>query len=103
MKANIHPTTHTITAQCVCGNTFQTISTQDSIQVDICAACHPFFTGDMRFVDREGRVDRFRKQMERAQKLAGKKPAKKSDDSSAAAGNDPKSYKDVLEEQKQAL
>ena len=98
MKANIHPTTYNATVTCVCGNSFTTISTDESIQVDICAQCHPFFTGDMRFVDRQGRVDRFRKQMERAQKDASK--AKKSKSSDA---QDTKSYKELLEEQKQSL
>lgn len=102
MKANIHPTTHNITVTCVCGHSFDTISTEDAIQVDICANCHPFFTGDMRFVDRQGRVDRFRKQMERAQNMGGGKSGKKakSDDSQA---QDTKSYKELLEEQKQSL
>lgn len=100
MKANIHPTVNmNATATCVCGNTFETISTLDSIQVDICAACHPFFTGDMRFVDRRGRVDRFRKQMERAQ--ANKQATKTKKDTTAPA--DVKSYKEVLEEQKESL
>lgn len=99
MKANIHPTTHNITATCVCGHSFDTISTQDSIQVDICANCHPFFTGDMRFVDRQGRVDRFRKQMERAQKAGGKADKKSKSENS----QDSKSYKELLEEQKQSI
>ncbi len=105
MKTNIHPTVHTITVTCVCGNSFETLSTQDAIQVDICASCHPFITGEQRFVDREGRVDRFRKQMERAQQMTSKQSSDKSDDQNGAksGSNDPKSYQEVLEEQKKAL
>ncbi len=98
MKANIHPTTHTITATCVCGHSFDTISTQGEIQVDICANCHPFFTGDMRFVDRQGRVERFRKQTERAQKAGGKNKKSKADEA-----KETKSYQELLEEQKNTV
>lgn len=59
MKANIHPAYHQITVTCSCGATFQTGSTKDSMVVDICAKCHPFFTGEMRFVDQLGRVEKF--------------------------------------------
>lgn len=59
MKANIHPAYHQITVTCSCGATFQTGSTKDSLTVDICAKCHPFFTGEMRFVDQLGRVEKF--------------------------------------------
>jgi len=97
MKANIHPTTHNTPVTCVCGNSFTTISTEETLHVDICAQCHPFFTGDMRFVDRQGRVDRFRKQMERAQKAGGKSGKKSKTDQA----DDSKSYKELLEEQKQ--
>lgn len=46
---------------CACGNTFTVGSTKAAINVDICAKCHPFFTGEMRFVDTMGRVERFQK------------------------------------------
>ena len=60
MKANIHPNwQHDTVVTCTCGNTFITGSTQATIQVDICSQCHPFFTGEMKFVDRQGRVDKF--------------------------------------------
>tara|TARA_S200000501_G_C20733858_1_gene704111 strand:+ start:576 stop:812 length:237 start_codon:yes stop_codon:yes gene_type:complete len=50
-----------ITASCACGTTFKTGSTNKNIRVDICATCHPFFTGENKFVDSEGRVEKFKK------------------------------------------
>ena len=59
MKEGIHPNVHEITAHCVCGNTFLTISTQQRIEVDICSNCHPLFTGQQKFVDTAGRIEKF--------------------------------------------
>jgi len=59
MKQGIHPELKVVTAHCGCGNEFETLSTVDEIRVDICANCHPFFTGEERFVDTEGRVESF--------------------------------------------
>ena len=61
MKADIHPTYQRTTVLCACGNTFETRSTLPSIHVEICARCHPFFTGKQKLVDTAGRVERFRK------------------------------------------
>ncbi|HSM17959.1 MAG TPA: 50S ribosomal protein L31 [Gemmatimonadales bacterium] len=61
MKANLHPIYRKVTAVCACGNTFETRSTQDNIHVEVCAHCHPYFTGKQRLVDTAGRVDRFRR------------------------------------------
>jgi len=61
MKSGIHPNYVECTVACVCGNTFQTLSTGDSLRVEICSACHPFFTGKQKIVDTEGRVERFRR------------------------------------------
>jgi large subunit ribosomal protein L31 len=60
MKADIHPKYETSTVHCACGNTFQTMSTQPEIHVEICSACHPYFTGKQKLVDTAGRVERFR-------------------------------------------
>ena len=57
-----------VTATCACGAEFKTGSTKDSIRVDICAKCHPFFTGDNKIVDAEGRVERFKKKYEKFNK-----------------------------------
>ena len=61
MKSGIHPNYVECTVTCVCGNSFQTLSTNDSLRVEICSACHPFFTGKQKIVDTEGRVERFRR------------------------------------------
>jgi large subunit ribosomal protein L31 len=62
MKQGIHPKYETITVSCACGNTFQTGSTLcEDLQVEICANCHPFYTGKQRLVDTAGQVERFRR------------------------------------------
>lgn len=61
MKDKIHPRYQTCSVQCACGNTFTTRSTSPRLNVDICSACHPFFTGKQKFVDTAGRVDKFTK------------------------------------------
>ena len=61
MKAGIHPEYHEITVTCACGETFQTRSKKGDLHVEICSACHPFFTGKQKLVDTAGRVDRFNK------------------------------------------
>jgi large subunit ribosomal protein L31 len=60
VKAGIHPRYQRAVVQCACGNSFETRSTLPSIHVDICARCHPFFTGKQKLVDTAGRVERFR-------------------------------------------
>ena len=59
MKKDIHPQYNEATVTCVCGNQFKTRSTLKEIKVEICAACHPFFTGQQKLVDSAGRVERF--------------------------------------------
>jgi large subunit ribosomal protein L31 len=61
MKKDLHPELHLVTAVCACGNTFQTRSTQKELRLEICSACHPFFTGKQKFVDTAGRVERFKR------------------------------------------
>ncbi len=61
MKADIHPPYREVQVLCACGNTFKTRATVDEIKVDICSACHPFYTGKQKFVDSAGRVERFQK------------------------------------------
>lgn len=61
MKKEIHPKYYLATVTCACGNTFQTGSTMDNIRVEICSACHPFFTGKQKFIDTAGRVERFKR------------------------------------------
>lgn len=62
MKKGIHPEYHEkAVVTCACGNTFETGSTKESLRVEICSECHPFFTGQQRFSERGGRVERFKK------------------------------------------
>lgn len=61
MKADLHPRYYKLTVQCACGNSFETRSTSNNIHVEVCAQCHPYFTGKQRLVDTAGRVDRFRR------------------------------------------
>src|SRR6187401_3625564 len=61
MKKDIHPKYEEATVTCGCGNKFTTRSTKKAISVEICSACHPFFTGKMKFVDTTGRVEKFQK------------------------------------------
>ena len=61
MKAGIHPDYVECTVTCGCGNVFQTHSTQPKINVEICSACHPFYTGQQKFVDTAGRIEKFRR------------------------------------------
>lgn len=61
MKEGIHPRYEETTVTCGCGNKFVTRSTKSNITVEICSACHPFFTGKMKFVDTTGRVEKFQK------------------------------------------
>ena len=67
MKQGIHPDYHVISVTCTCGNEFETGSTYagDHLRVDVCNACHPFYTGQQaRILDREGQVDRFYKRLQ---------------------------------------
>lgn len=69
MKTDIHPKYDKTIVTCGCGNTFETKSTTGDINVEICSACHPFYTGKQKLVDTAGRVDKFRARMEAAAKL----------------------------------
>ena len=64
MRKNLHPKLYkNCTLTCACGNTFITMSTSPSIKVEICSACHPFYTGQQKFVDTEGRIEKFQKKL----------------------------------------
>lgn len=68
MKENIHPNIHEVTVRCACGNAFGTISTQQRIDIDICSNCHPLYTGQQRFVDTAGRIEKFQARYTTAKK-----------------------------------
>jgi large subunit ribosomal protein L31 len=61
MKKDIHPKYEQATVTCGCGNKFTTRSTRKAIAVEICSACHPFFTGKMKYIDTTGRVEKFQR------------------------------------------
>jgi large subunit ribosomal protein L31 len=61
VKEGIHPKYDEVDVRCACGNTFKTRSTKPELHLEICSACHPFFTGRQKLIDTEGRVERFTK------------------------------------------
>lgn len=77
MKEKIHPKYGKAKVTCSCGNTFETGSTKPELQVEICSACHPFYTGQQKFVDTRGRVDRYQRMIEKKAKLKKEKRVKK--------------------------
>ena len=77
MQKEIHPKYHDgVTVTCSCGNTFKVGSTKESIKIEICSACHPFYTGNEKIVDTAGRVERFKARAAKQDK-SGKVSAKK--------------------------
>lgn len=67
MKKDIHPDYVESTVTCSCGETFTTRSTRPEIKVEVCSACHPFYTGKQKLVDTAGRVERFNRKYRRAE------------------------------------
>jgi len=67
MKADIHPKYHEVKVTCSCGNSFETRSTyaKDELKLEVCSACHPFYTGQQKIMDTAGRVDKFNKRFRR--------------------------------------
>ncbi len=99
MKQAIHPQWYSqAKVLCICGNTFTVGATKSELKVDICSHCHPFFTGEMKFVDSLGRVEKFQQKQKHAQSmvqvLTDKKKKKK--DREIARANAPKSLKEML-------
>jgi large subunit ribosomal protein L31 len=76
MKKDIHPQYEEATVHCSCGNTFTTRSTKKELHVELCSQCHPFYTGKQKLVDSGGRVDRFKRRLEKksAEPKAAKAP-----------------------------
>lgn len=78
MKTDLHPTWYAqATVTCQCGNTWQTGATVPEIRTEICSHCHPFYTGEQRIVDTEGRVDSFMKRLARRDQMAEQQQAAK--------------------------
>jgi large subunit ribosomal protein L31 len=88
MKEGIHPDYPAAQVDCACGNKFVTRSTRGDFQVDVCSACHPFYTGTQKLMDTAGRVDRFKRRYETKKAAA---PAKAAPAAPAeAAASEPK-------------
>lgn len=95
MKANIHPT-YFANAQviCACGNVMTVGSTQQTIHVELCSNCHPFYTGAQKFVDSANRIDKFTKRQDIATKYKATVVKKKEEQKAKASG--PKSLAEML-------
>jgi large subunit ribosomal protein L31 len=85
MKKDIHPKYVTTVVKCGCGNTFTTRSTQPELKVDICSACHPFYTGKLKFVDTAGRIEKFKTKFAGAGYASLKRNKKAAEPAAAAA------------------
>ena len=107
MKEGIHPKYEEIEARCACGNTFRTRSTKSELHLEICSACHPFFTGRQKLIDTEGRVQRFTQkfgaQTSETRKIAEKAArATKVAEAKKAAPKPPKAAKPPKDKEKDA-
>lgn len=72
MKPNIHPKIYEAKITCTCGNTFITSATVPEIRIEVCNKCHPFFTGEMKYVDTLGRVEKFQEKQNKAKEIKAK-------------------------------
>lgn len=78
MKTAIHPNYNSkAKIRCACGNAVELGSTQDEILVELCSACHPFFTGKQKLLDTAGRVDKYKKKVEKKESVAATRLGKK--------------------------
>jgi large subunit ribosomal protein L31 len=85
VREGIHPKYEQVEVRCACGNTFTTRSTKSELHLEICSACHPFFTGRQKLIDTEGRVERFTKKFG-AQTSEQRKTAEKAARAAKSAG-----------------
>ena len=105
MKKDIHPKLNKeCVVTCACGNTFTTMSTLPSITVEVCSACHPFYTGQAKFVDTEGTIEKFSKRLkvaeERKKEADTLKSAKRAKKKSAESRKEV-SLKEMLQKAKE--
>jgi len=95
MKTNIHPQFFNETrVVCVCGNRFTVGSTQEEIHVELCYKCHPFYTGEQKFVDSASRIQKFQKKQEKAKEFDSKKIKKQEE--LKKKSDAPKSLREML-------
>ncbi len=106
MKSNLHPQWQECTIKCACGNTFVTKATVATMQVDICHKCHPFFTGEERFVDKQGRIDKFKQKMDvskqrlKEEKVKEQEKKARKEAQIKEQGQEKKSFKQILNQAK---
>jgi large subunit ribosomal protein L31 len=91
MKTAIHPQYFDAMVTCSCGNSFKVGSTVEKIHVELCYNCHPFYTGQQKFVDTASRIEKFQKKMEQARPVVKKAQREDSEDTG------PKSLREMLE------
>ena len=77
MKDGIHPEYVETTVTCTCGSTFTTRSTRPELKIDICAECHPFYTGKLKYVDTAGRIEKFQSKFKAGSYASLQQPKKK--------------------------
>ena len=97
MKADIHPESHMCKVSCSCGNVFDVISENAEMTVEICASCHPYYTGQQKFIDSAGRVDKYTQRYnltsDKLQNIASAKDKKKKGNERIAHKINPKKKK----------
>src|SRR4030042_1682828 len=99
MKKNIHPHIYEdARVTCSCGNTFTTRSTKQNITIEVCSSCHPYFTGEHRYIDTKGRVESFQKKQEIARKIKETASHKKKHYREKKEEDRPKTLKELLSE-----
>lgn len=91
MKAQIHPKYFEANVSCSCGNTFTVGSTVERIHVELCNKCHPFYTGQQKFVDTASRIEKFQKKMEAAKPMVKKAQKIEKEDTT------PKTLREMLQ------
>jgi large subunit ribosomal protein L31 len=102
MRENIHPAYATSKVHCACGASWETRSTGGDLHLDICANCHPFFTGKQKLIDTQGRIDRFQKKYANSPKVPPKKAKAAAPERKPAAKSEKKSDKKPKAEKKAA-
>jgi large subunit ribosomal protein L31 len=90
MKPAIHPKYEKTTINCICGNVIETFSTKPSFSVEVCSACHPFFTGKIKLLDMAGRVEKFQKKTASAVSAQAEEKAREEARAVAAAAKKAK-------------
>ena len=95
MKTNIHPKYFQTQVVCACGNRFTVGSTLETLRIELCNKCHPFYTGEQKFVDSASRIERFEKMKNVAKQYLSKKVKKQEQEKAKEEG--PKTLREMLQ------